>query len=255
MLFRQTLRLYVDFYQNKNFNFASLQINMKKILLAPICFFLSLFITSNLFAQKTVNDSSKLFSVSGFGYGFNSGNIHNNLHPHFSSDLGVEYHFKKSNIFLMGALDLLSYGYYQDFSDQVGNPYRIKYGSSTFYMFELTPGYRFSGKNVSFYGFVGPGVGLLNLPNITVNTQALTATQTNKYSWTASAEAGLGLDFNLGSSFVVFLQGRYMHNFSKVQDQNVNLFPLFLGLKSNITAVLKVFASKKNPPIILPAKF
>lgn len=196
-------------------------------------------------AQKNDRDSSKLFSVSGFGYGFNSGGIHSILKPEFSSNLGLEYRYKKSNIFLMGTLDLLSYGYYQNYSDQAGNPYRIKYGSSTFYMLEVTPGYRFSGKHVSFYGFVGPGLGLTNLPNITVNTQQLTATQTNKYSFTGSAEAGLGLDLSLGSGFVIFLQGRYMHNFSKVQGQNVDLFPVFVGVKSNISAVLGVF-SKKN---------
>ena len=155
----------------------------------------------------------------------------------------------------MAALDLLSYGYYQNYSDETGNPYRIKYGSSTFYMLEVTPGYRFSGQHLSFYVFAGPGIGLINLPNIEVNTAQLTATQQNKYSFTGSAEAGLGLDINLGSSFIIFVQGRYMHNFSKVQDQQVNLFPAFLGVKSNISAVLRIFASKKNPPVILPTKF
>lgn len=214
----------------------------------------SIISTQQLFAQKTNQDSSKLLSISGFGYGFNSGKLNTVLKPQFSTNLGVEYRFKKSNVFLMGNLDLLSFGYYQDYSDQAGNPYRIKYGSSTFYMLEAAPGYRFGGKHVSFYGFIGPGVGLTNLPNVTVNTQLLTATQTNNYTWTASAEAGLGLDLSLGSGFVIFLQGRYMHNFSKVQDQNVDLFPVFLGVKSNISAVLGVFRKKQAALIVVPPK-
>ncbi len=226
---------------------------MKKFLLSAllICSFIS---TQQLFAQKTNRDSSKLFSISGFGYGFNSGNINSVLKPQFSSNLGAEYRFKKSNVFLMGTLDLLSFGYYQNQSDEAGNPYRIKYGSSTFYMLEVTPGYRFSGKHISFYGFAGPGIGLTNLPNITVNTQLLTATQTNKYTFTGSAEAGLGLDFSLGSGFVIFLQGRYMHNFSKVQGQSVDLFPVFFGVKSNISAVLGVFRKKQTALIVVPPK-
>lgn len=227
--------------------------HMKKLLL--LIFLISFVATQHLFAQKTNQDSSKLFSVSGFGYGFNSGKIHNILKPQFSTNLGAEYRFKKSNWFLMGALDLLSYGYYQDYSDQTNNPYRIKYGTSTFYMLELTPGYRVNLHPVTLYGFIGPGAGVLNLPNITVDNQLLTATQTNKYSLTASAEAGLGMDLNLGSGFVIFMQGRYMHNFKKVQNQDVNLFPVFLGIKSNISALLGVFRTKQNPVVIIPAKF
>ncbi len=227
---------------------------MKKTLLSTFII-LNLLAAQHLFAQKNDQDSSKLFSVSGFGYGFNTGNINNNLKPQFSSDLGVEYRFKKSNFFLIGALDLLSYGYYQDYSDQAGNPYKIKYGSSTFYMLEVTPGYRVNLKGVSLYGFIGPGVGLINLPNIVVNNQLLTATQVNKYSWTGSAEAGLGLDLNLGSGFAIFLQGRYMHNFSKVQNQTVDLFPAFVGVKSNISTVLGVFRKKQSPVVIVPPKF
>lgn len=229
---------------------------MKKILRASAFVIINLFFMSHLFAQSTKADSSQLFSVSGFGYGFNSGGIHSVLHPQFSSNLGVEFRPKKSNVFVMATLDLLSYGYYQNYSDQPNNPYRIKYGSSTFYMVEVTPGYRFTGKTVSFYGFIGPGVGLINLPNVTVNNQLLTATQTNSYSWTASAEAGLGLDFSLGSGFTIFLQGRYMHNFSKIQNQEVNLFPAFVGIKSNISAVLGVFRKKQQAPVVLvPSKF
>ncbi|RYE17405.1 MAG: hypothetical protein EOP42_32355, partial [Sphingobacteriaceae bacterium] len=118
--------------------------------------------TQQVSAQITKKDSSQLFSVSGFGYGFNSGQINTVLKPQFSSNLGVEYRAKNNKFFLMGVLDLLSYGYYQNYSDQTGNPYRIKYGSSTFYMLEVTPGYRFSGKHFSFYGFAGPGLGLTN---------------------------------------------------------------------------------------------
>ncbi|MGI4806134.1 MAG: hypothetical protein ACRYFL_15315 [Janthinobacterium lividum] len=217
---------------------------MEKLLLTSFLFAIIFSCNQQAFAQTTKKDSAQLFSISGFGYGFNNNKIHSILKPEFSSNLGVEYRAKNNKFFLMGVLDLISYGYYQNYSDQDGNPYRIKYGSSTFYMLEVTPGYRFSGKHISFYGFVGPGLGLTNLPNITVNTQQLTATQTNKYSFTGSAEAGLGLDLKLGSAFVIFLQGRYMHNFSKVQGQNVDLFPVFVGVKSNISAILGVFKKK-----------
>lgn len=228
---------------------------MKKILFTSFLLGLIFSFCQQTSAQNTKKDSAQLFSISGFGYGFNSGDINTVLKPQFSSNLGVEFRAKNNKFFLMGVLDLLSYGYYQNYSDQAGNPYRIKYGSSTFYMLEVTPGYRFNGKHISFYGFVGPGLGLTNLPNIEVNTQQLTATQVNKYSFTGSAEAGLGADISLGSAFTIFVQGRYMHNFSKVQNTNVDLFPVFLGVKSNISAVLGVFKHKAAPIVVVPSKF
>lgn len=216
---------------------------MKKNLRAVFLLF-SLLAAQNLSAQNLKKDSAQLFSVSGFGYGFNSGAIHDILKPEFSSNLGVEYRAKNNHFFIMGVLDLLSYGYYQNYSDEAGNPYRIKYGSSTFYMLEVTPGYRINLNHLSLYGFVGPGIGLTNLPNIEVNAQQLTATQVNKYTFTGSAEAGLGADISLGSAFTIFVQGRYMHNFSKVQNNKVDLFPVFLGVKSNISAVFGIFKKK-----------
>lgn len=227
---------------------------MKKTLQAAFLLF-SLLAAQKLSAQSTKKDSTQLFSVSGFGYGFNTGKISDILKPQFSSNLGAELRAKNNKFFVMGVLDLISYGYYQNYSDETGNPYRIKYGSSTFYMLEVTPGYRFNGKHFSFYGFAGPGLGLTNLPNIEVNTQQLTATQVNKYTFTGSAEAGLGADISLGAAFTIFVQGRYMHNFNKVQNTNVDLFPVFLGIKSNISAVLGVFKKKAAPIIVVPPKF
>lgn len=206
-------------------------------------------------AQTTKKDSTQLFSVSGFGYGFTSGQINAILKPQFSSNLGVEYRAKNNKFFVMGMLEIFSFGYYQNYSDQANNPYRIKNGSSTFYMFEVTPGYRVNFKGLSLYGFVGPGISLINLPNIEVNTQQLTATQTNKYNFAGSAEAGLGADISLGSNFTIFVQGRYMRSFSKVQSTNVNLFPVFAGVKSNISAILGVFKKKAAPVVLVPAKF
>ncbi|WP_419800890.1 hypothetical protein [Mucilaginibacter sp.] len=227
---------------------------MKKILLTSILLAAVFSFDQQASAQTTKKDSTQLFSVSGFGYGFNSGQINSILKPQFSSNLGVEIRAKNNKFFVMGVLDLISYGYYQNYSDETGNPYRIKYGSSTFYMLEVTPGYRFNGKHFSFYGFAGPGLGLTNLPNIQVNTQQLTATQVNKYSFTGSAEAGLGADISLGAAFTIFVQGRYMHNFSKIQNTNVDLFPVFLGIKSNISAVLGVFKKKAAPIVVVPSK-
>ncbi len=227
---------------------------MKKTLQAAFLLF-SLLAAHNLSAQSIKKDSTQLFSISGFGYGFNSGTINNILKPQFSSNLGVEFRAKNNKFFIMGVLDLISYGYYQNYSDEAGNPYRIKYGSSTFYMLEVTPGYRINLNQLSLYGFIGPGLGLTNLPNIEVNTQQLTATQVNKYTFTGSAEAGLGADISLGPAFTIFVQGRYMHNFSKVQNTNVNLFPVFFGIKSNISAILGVFKKKAAPIIVVPPKF
>ncbi|RYY29764.1 MAG: hypothetical protein EOP41_02035 [Sphingobacteriaceae bacterium] len=228
---------------------------MKKILpflilmVAVVCF------GQQLSAQTTKKDSTQLFAVSGFGYGLNSGKINEVLKPQFSTNLGAEFRAKNNHFFVMAMLDLISYGYYQNTSDQAGNPYRIKYGSSTFYMFEVTPGYRVNFNKLSLYAFAGPGIGLTNLPNIEVNTQQLTATQVNKYSFTGSAEAGLGADMALGAGFNLFIQGKYMHNFNKVQNYSVNLFPVFVGFKSNISAVLGVFKKKAAPIVVVPAKF
>lgn len=200
-------------------------------------------IFNQAFAQTDTTKRTQLYTVSGIGYGFTSGKLNKILKPQYSSNLGVELWFKNSGFFLSAVTDVLSYGYYQDYTEKPQDPYLIKNGSSTFYMLNITPGYRKKFKNVSLYGFIGPGVGLLNLPNASINNTSQIATVVNNYSWIASAKAGLGLDYSLGG-FVLFLQGGYIHNFSKVQNREVNIFPVFIGAKSNITGVLTFLGGK-----------
>jgi hypothetical protein len=204
---------------------------------------LNFLIFNHAFAQTDTVKRSQLFSVSGVGYGFTSGKIKEVLKPRFSSNLGIEIAPKNSSFFVSAVVDILSFGYYQNYTEKAQEPYRIKNGNSTFYLLEVTPGYRKRFKHISLYGYAGPGVGLMDLPSATVNNTQQTATMVDNYSWTASAKAGLGIDYSLGG-FVVFLQGGYIHNFSKVQNMNVNIFPAYIGLKSNITGILTFLGGK-----------
>ncbi|RYE26077.1 MAG: hypothetical protein EOP42_21010 [Sphingobacteriaceae bacterium] len=216
---------------------------MKKNIIILVVISFSFLISNYTIAQSDTTRRTKLFSVSGVGYGFTSGSINPILKPRFSSNLGIELIPKDGSFFISAVADILSFDYNQNYTEKAQEPYRIKNGNSTFYLLEVTPGYRKHFKHISLYGYAGPGVGLINLPNAAVNNTQQTATMVNNYSWTASAKAGLGIDYSLGG-FVVFLQGGYIHNFSKVQNQNVNIFPAYLGLKSNITGILTFLGGK-----------
>ncbi|MGI4020515.1 MAG: hypothetical protein ACRYFA_03345 [Janthinobacterium lividum] len=216
---------------------------MKKSILVLAVISFSFFISNHTFAQSDTTKRTQLLSVSGVGYGFTSGTLKQVLKPRFSSNLGIQLIPKNGSFFISAVADILSFGYYQNYTEKAQEPFRIKNGNSTFYLLEVTPGYRKRFKHISLYGYAGPGVGLLDLPNAAVNTTQQTATMVDNYSWTASAKAGLGIDYSLGG-FVVFLQGGYIRNFSKVQNLDVNIFPAYLGLKSNITGILTFLGGK-----------
>jgi len=208
--------------------------------LACLCFL----IFNPAFAQTDTAKRNKLLGISGIVYdGFTSGKVKEIFKPQFSSNLGVDILFKKSNFFLTTLVDILSFGYYQDYTEKPQDPYRIKNGSSTFYLLEVTPGYRKTIKQWSLYGFAGPGAGLINLPNASIDNTLQTVTIVNNYSWTVSAKAGLGIDYSIGE-FVAFLQGGYIHTFKQVQNRDVNIFPIYIGLKSNISGILKSSGAK-----------
>lgn len=193
--------------------------------------------------SDTIKKRGKLYSVSGIGYGFTTGSINEVLKPKFSTNLGFDLTFNESAVFLYSAFDFISLNYNQ-LNNETENPYEIKNGSSTFYIFTLAPGYRKQIKQLSIYGFLGPGIGLISEPRVNVNNEVGTAELKNEYHFTATARGGVGLDYNLGG-FIIFAEGGMLHNFQKIQDREVNVFPVFVGLKSDISGILKLLKKKK----------
>lgn len=190
----------------------------------------------------TVIKRGKLYSVSGIGYGFTTGAINDVLKPKFSSNLGFDVTVGKSPFFLYTAFDFISLKYNQVNND-TNNPYKLENGSSTFYIFTLAPGYRKQIQKFSVYGFIGPGIGLISEPQVDVADGNGIAKLKNEYHFTATGRAGLGIDYNLGG-FVLFAEGGYLHNFRKIQGREVNIFPVFVGLKSDISGILKLLKKK-----------
>ncbi len=213
---------------------------MKRIYIAVVFTLLSFLIRHKADAQEHKKDSLTLLAVSGAGYGFTPSKINEVLKPRFSTTIGFDLSSTKTNFFLLAALDVLSYGYYQQYTEKAQAPYRIKNGNSTFYLLEVTPGYRKTFNHLSLYGYLGPGFGIINLPNAEVNTALQTSTMVNNYSYTASAKAGLGMDFTIGG-FILFAQGGFTHNFKKVQGYAVNTFPVYIGVKTDVSGLLKLF--------------
>lgn len=212
-----------------------------KAFTTPYCLILML-LTFTLQAKAqtdTVIKRGKLYSVSGIGYGFTTGAINDVLKPKFSSNLGFDVTVGKGPFFLYTAFDFISLKYNQ-VNNVTENPFKIENGSSTFYIFTLAPGYRKQIEKFSVYGFIGPGIGLISEPRVNVATGNSIAKLKNEYNFTATGRAGLGIDYNLGG-FILFAEGGYLHNFRNIQGREVNVFPVFVGLKSDISGILKLF--------------
>jgi hypothetical protein len=192
-----------------------------------------------LFAQtdSAKVERGKLYSVSGIGFGFTSGAINDVLKPKFSSNIGLDIEVGKGPVFLYTNFDFLSLKYNQLNKTTPGD-FKIENGNSTFYIFTLAPGYRKQLGKISIYGFVGPGIGLVSEPRVIMEEDI--AVIKNEYNFTATGRGGIGIDYYLGRT-LLFIEGGYLHNFRKIEDRNVNIIPVFVGLKSDISGIFKIF--------------
>lgn len=199
--------------------------------------------TQNLLAQKDSLFHTKLYNINGFGSGFTVGQKPHVLRPKFSTNLGVKIQSAGKNFFLYPNFDFLAFGYNQ-LNTSPANPYKLRHAVSNFYMFALAPGY---GKNIghlNLYIFAGPGIGLVAEPHILVNTEDKIASIHNQYNFTGTIRTGLGAKYAFGD-FVLFVETGYLHNFRQLQEHPVNVIPVYSGLQSNISGLLKIF-HKKN---------
>ena len=56
--------------------------------------------------------------------------------------------------------------------------------------------------------------------------------------YSTTFKGGLGLDYRIGT-FTLFIEGSYIYNFKSVQGRNVEVIPVFGGLKSDISTIFR----------------
>ena len=200
--------------------------------------------TGNIEGKKGMSvpaGRGRIYSVSGIGYGFTSGETNVLLQPKFSTNLGFDISLGKGDFFVYPSVDFLIFRYDQQITDP-NYLYTSQRSRASFTIFTLAFGYRKSFGNVSIYPFAGIGGGLVSEPRISVNESNLEAVLNKKKSKTLSAKGGLGLDYRIGQ-FVIFTEANVLHNFDSLQERKINVFPVYLGLKSNLSSV---FTGKKT---------
>lgn len=180
-------------------------------------------------------ERGRVYSVSGIGSGLTGGMTGNVLKPKVSTTLGFEIAIGRKNFFLYPSVDLLVFRYDQQISDA-----NFLYGSQrsrgTYSTFTLLLGYRKPLGNFSIYPFAGFGGSMINEPRLTVNETSQQAMLGSRKSSSMALKGGIGLDYRIGQ-FVMFTEGSHIHNFKSLQERQVRIFPVYLGIRSNISSV------------------
>ena len=203
-------------------------------LFTPIALFLTI-ITSTIKAQDTRPD--KLYSSSGFGLSIPVGKTSDYFAPKFSTTLGLNIGLGNGGLFLYPKLILHAYQFNQIVADE-GYTYKVQKGRSTTYLLNVALGYRKIVDKWAFYGFAGGGGGFLLTPQASVNAATLEVTMKNKSNTMAIAEAGGGIEYNLGA-VNLFAEASYQHGFSKIQNEKFNSVPISIGIKPNLSKLFK----------------
>lgn len=203
-------------------------------LFTPIALFLTI-ITSTIKAQDTRPD--KLYSSSGFGLSIPVGKTSDYFAPKFSTTLGLNIGLGNGGLFLYPKLSLHAYQFNQIVADE-GYTYKVQKGRSTTYLLNVALGYRKIVDKWAFYGFAGGGGGFILTPQASVNAVTLEVTMKNKSNTMAIAEAGGGIEYNLGA-VNLFAEVSYMYGFSKIQTEKFNSVPISIGIKPNLSRLFK----------------
>ena len=190
-------------------------------------------------AQETTRPD-KLYSMSGFGLALPVGEASEYLKPKFSTSLGLNLGLGEGGLFLYPKVSLHSYSF-NEIDRDPGYNYALQKGKATTYLLNVALGYRKISGKFAFYGFAGGGGGLILTPRVTVDPSTLTAELDNKSNGMGMIEAGGGTEYNLGGASL-FAEVSYMHGFSKIQNRNFAAVPLTIGIKPNLSKLLK----KKN---------
>lgn len=185
----------------------------------------------NIKAQDTRPD--KLYSSNGIGLSIPVGKTADYFAPKFSTTLGANIGLGNGGLFLYPKLSLHAYQFNQITADE-GYTYKVQKGRSTTYLLNLALGYRKIVNKWGFYGFAGGGGGVILTPQAEVNPATLEVTMKNKSNGMAIAEAGGGIEYNLGA-VNLFTEISYQHGFSNVQNEKFNSVPISIGIKPNLS--------------------
>ncbi|WP_256013886.1 hypothetical protein [Desertivirga xinjiangensis] len=192
--------------------------------------------------KRILNERGSVYSVSGIGLGFTGGETGDLLKPGFSTNLGLDISLGAGSFFLYPSADLLTFRYDQQIADN-NYLYSAQKSRASYKIFTLAFGYRKSVGKLRIYQFAGFGGGVVAEPRISVREDSQEAVLHNKKSSTWSAKGGLGFDYQIGQ-FVVFAEGTHLHNFKSLQDRKILVFPVYIGLKSNISSLFKPVKTK-----------
>lgn len=203
-------------------------------LLRPI-FLLVTIITINVNAQSDRPD--KLYNSNGFGFSIPVGKTADYYDPKFSTSLGLNIGLGNGGLFLYPKLSLHAYQFNQIMADE-GYTYKVQKGRSTTYLLNVALGYRKIVDKWAFYGFAGGGGGFILTPQASVNAATLEVTMKNKSNAMAIAEAGGGIEYNIGA-VNLFAEVSYMHGFKDLQSEKFTSVPISIGIKPNLSKLFK----------------
>lgn len=192
--------------------------------------------TASLHPRKgKIPEGNEVYTISGIGAALTSGETAGILSQRTSTSLGFNIGLGRSAFFLYPSADLLVFEYNQQRSDPDFN-YDMKKGRSTFTTFNLMAGVRARAGSFSAYFFGGPGLSFVKEPRILVDEAGGTASLTRQKSKSLTLKGGFGLDYKIGA-FTLFAEGSYARYFKKFQDRQIEIFPVFGGMKSDISAI------------------
>lgn len=206
---------------------------MKIKLLTPLVLLCAV-ISFKANAQSSRPD--KLYSLSGIGFAFPIGETSDYLTPKFSTSLGLNLGLGDGGLFLYPKVSLHAFAFNQITPD-AGFNYTIQKGRATTYLLNVALGYRKIVDKWAFYGFAGAGGGFILTPQAGVNSSTLQVTMDNKSNGMGIAEAGAGIEYNIGGANL-FVETSYMYGFSKIQNRVFNTVPVTIGIKPNLSKLL-----------------
>lgn len=210
---------------------------MKKNLPHIIVFILFILLNNTKVLSQKVG--GKLYTMSGIGFSFPIGKTNDYFKPKFSTTLGLNIDIGKKGFFLYPQVDFHAYSFFQQIAADSGNSFLANKSRATTYLLNLAVGYRKNiQKRMSLYGYAGGGGGLILNPHIKVEKNQATATLKNKSISMPIVEAGVGVEYNLGS-VCLFIETSFMHGLNKIQGRPFNAVPVCFGIKPDIHKLLK----------------
>ncbi len=190
-----------------------------------------------VFAQNNTERTDKLYSMSGIGFALPVGETSDYLKPKFSTSLGINLGLGNGGLFLYPKVSLHAFEF-NEISPDAGYNFALQKGRSTTYLLNLALGYRKITGKFAFYGFAGAGGGFILTPRVSVNSANFRAELSNKTNPMAMIETGAGTEYNIGGA-VLFIEASYMHGFNDIQNRNFSTVPITLGIKPNISKLLR----------------